>query len=421
MSRRRSRDRSRSSRSSSDDSSSRSSSSSRSRSPRSPRRVDAAALRRAGDADLLEMRRTTALALDRARERASAAEKSAARRASAKRARDDADVEEGQIRARADAAPRETSDEPPGKVARGYVPPHARQGSSGGGRGGGFGSRSDVGDWRRRDGGERDRDRGAKEPKLPVPGERGFGFKSIGLGRGSGIGGGDAPRLGGDGAGRAAAAAAAEKPLREDAGTRFADAPRASVSAAPREEPKTVSVPPPPPVAVAPKPKAKSPSPPPREQPERREEPSDDEDDDIEAIQAAAKAAHAVSTKAPEQAKPVEAPRVVEIECEIPDKPAAAAAPRRSSRRSVSVEREKPEPEAAPRRSSRRSVSVERAPRASTGGGDDDIAAVNGDLSKLTVVVLKKLLSERGLSVAGLKATLVDRLQSAMEEEKSSK
>lgn len=374
--------------------------------------MDAASLRRVADADLLAMRRTAALALDRARERANAAELNAARRASAKRARDDADVEEGQIRARDDASPRETLDEPPAKVARGYVPPHARQGASGWGRGDGRGSRADVGDWRRRDVGERERER-TNEPKLPVPGERGFGFKSIGLGRGNGMGGGDAPRLGGDGAGRAAAA---ERTLREEGGMRFADAPRAPVITVPREEPKTVAVPPPPPVTTAPKAKAKSPSPPPRE-PARRHEPSDDEDDDIEAIQAAAKAAHTVPAKAP---KPVEAPRVVEIECEIPDKPAATAAPRRSSRRSVSVEREKPEPDAAPRRSSRRSVSVERAPRASA-GGDGEIAAANGDLSKLTVVVLKKLLSERGLSVAGLKAALVDRLQSALDEEKSYK
>lgn len=288
-----------------------------------------------------------------------------------------------------------------------------RERASGVGRGGGFGSRADVGDWRRRDGGERDRDRDrAREPKLPVPGERGFGFKSIGLGRGVGLAGGDAPRLGGEGATREAAR---ETPLREDVGTRFADA---AVSAAPRVEPKTVAVPPPPPVAAAPRAKSASP-PPPRA--ERHDEPSDDEDDDIEAIQAAAKAAHAVPTKAPEPTKPVEAPRVVEIACEIPDEPAAAPPPRRSSRRSVSVEREKPEPAAAPRRSSRRSVSVERAPGASARGADDVVARVDCDLSKLTVVALKKLLSERGLSVAGLKAALVARLQSALDEEKSSK
>ena len=45
------------------------------------------------------------------------------------------------------------------------------------------------------------------------------------------------------------------------------------------------------------------------------------------------------------------------------------------------------------------------------------LTPVEGDPAKLTCVVLKKLLSERELSTAGLKAALVARLKAALEEE----
>ena len=45
------------------------------------------------------------------------------------------------------------------------------------------------------------------------------------------------------------------------------------------------------------------------------------------------------------------------------------------------------------------------------------LTPVEGDPAKLTCVVLKKLLSERELSTAELKAALVARLKAALEEE----
>jgi hypothetical protein len=107
---------------------------------------------------------------------------------------------------------------------------------------------------------------------------------------------------------------------------------------------------------------------------------------------------------------------VVEIEVEIPDK--LEPPPRRSSRRSVSVERPPADDAPAPpsRRSSRRSVSVDPPPPPRNAAASG-LTPVEGDPAKLTCVVLKKLLSERELSTAGLKAALVARLKAALEEE----
>ena len=49
----------------------------------------------------------------------------------------------------------------------------------------------------------------------------------------------------------------------------------------------------------------------------------------------------------------------------------------------------------------------------------DGLTPAEGDPAKLTVVVLKKLLTERELSTAGLKAALVERLKSALADERS--
>ena len=362
------------------------------------------------DDDLLRRRTEVFIALERARTLERERSRDARRAEDAKRERDEDDAEEGQIR---------DDDERPVKARRGYVPPHQRRDAradEGRGWTRGAEGRSDVGEWRRPNA-RANADR-ANEPKLPVPGERGFGFKHNGIGRGRTLEGESAGgRLGGDGG------AAAAPPAGAAARARFEDAPREVPPPPPattrKDERETVAVPSPPRAAVV---RAKTPS------TARREEPSDDEDDDIEAIQAAARASKASKAPEPptreEPAKNVDEPapsRVVEIACVIPDAPAAtdAPAPRRSSRRSVSVEREDKAIEDAPvrRRPSRRSVSVERAAPRSVGARDDPVASVNGDLSKLTVVVLKQLLSARGLSVAGLKAALIDRLQSAIDEE----
>ena len=390
MSRSRSRSRSRSSASSSS-----SSSRSRSRSRDLARRVAALS-----DDALLARRRRLLERIDVEREIARRAE------TTLKRAREEAsDEEEGQIPGDARDAP------PPAKVARGYVPPHARDRGGSGEKNDGrddwrrADGRADAGDWRRREGEK------AARPKLPVPGERGFGHRSVGVGRGRAVeggGGGQKPSSLGGGPGTEAPGRAPVEPR-----GRFEDA-----DAAPRPKtipaPRTVPVPAPPPVkpksppraVVAPAP---VPAPPPKEPSPAPAADDDEDDDDIEAIQAAAKAARAVKAAATKPA----APKVVEIEVEIPDKPKADA-PRRSSRRSTSPERDAD----PPRRSSRRSVSVERR-STNPPPSADGLTPVEGDPAKLTVVVLKKLLTERELSTAGLKAALVERLKSALADERS--
>ena len=384
----RSRSRSRSSASSSS-----SSSSSRSRSRDLARRVAALS-----DDALLARRRRLLERIDVEREIARRAE------TTLKRAREEAsDEEEGQIPGDARDAP------PPAKVARGYVPPHARDRGGSGEKNDGrddwrrADGRADAGTWRRREGEK------AARPKLPVPGERGFGHRSVGVGRGRAVeggGGGQKPSSLGGGPGTEAPGRAPVEPR-----GRFEDA-----DAAPRPKtipaPRTVPVPAPPPVkpksppraVVAPAP---VPAPPPKEPSPAPAADDDEDDDDIEAIQAAAKAAKAVKAAATKPA----APKVVEIEVEIPDKPKA---PRRSSRRSTSPERDAD----PPRRSSRRSVSVERR-STNPPPSADGLTPVEGDPAKLTVVVLKKLLTERELSTAGLKAALVERLKSALADERS--
>lgn len=323
--------------------------------------------------------------------------------------------EEGQIRGIEGA--------PPAKTAKtGYVPPHMRgRGgdarsapvrSDGDWRGGGGGGASVVGradaakDWRRRDDGIKV---GASGPKIPVPGERGFGFHSVGLGRGRGsVGGGR--DLDGAGAGRTSGVAPNRTvpvpPPPAPRVERFADAP-----AAPVEPTRQVQVPPPPPPPAA-KPMEKR-----RDASPARDAEESEEDDDIKAIQAAAKVATNVKV----------------IEVEIPDPPkrksqkvtdgtaTAAPPPRRSSRRSVSPDRLKMEATAAEpktRRSSRRSVEPEPSRKsAAATTKSTSFTPVEGDPSKLTVVVLKELLKERELSTAGLKAALVERLKAALEEE----
>ena len=359
-----------------------SSSSSRSRSRDLARRVAALS-----DDALLARRRRLLERIDVEREIARRAE------TTLKRARSAAsDEEEGQIPGDARDAP------PPAKVARGYVPPHARDR-------GGSGEKNDGRDDRRR------ADEKAARPKLPVPGERGFGRRSVGVGRGRAVeggGGGQKPSSLGGGPGTEAPGRAPVEPR-----GRFEDA-----DAAPRPKtipaPRTVPVPAPPPAkpksppraVVAPAP---VPAPPPKEPSPAPAADDDEDDDDIEAIQAAAKAAKAVKAAATKPA----APEVVEIEVEIPDKPKADA-PRRSSRRSTSPERDAD----PPRRSSRRSVSVERR-STNPPPSADGLTPVEGDPAKLTVVVLKKLLTERELSTAGLKAALVERLKSALADERS--
>lgn len=328
-----------------------------------------------------------------------------------KRARaeeEEEEEEEGQIRGIEGA--------PPAKAAKtGYVPPHMRgRGgdarsapgrSDGDWRGGGANvvGRADASkDWRRRDDGIKV---GASGPKIPVPGERGFGFHSVGLGRGRGsVGGGRG--LDGAGAGRMPGEAPNRTvpvpPPPAPRVERFADAP-----AAPVEPTRQVHVPPPPPPPVE---KQKDASP-------ARDAEESEEDDDIEAIQAAAKVATNV--------------KVIEVEIPDPPKPksqkaadgtvAAPPPPRRSSRRSVSPDRLKMEATAAEpktRRSSRRSVEPEPSRKsAKTTTKSSSLTPVEGDPSKLTVVVLKELLKERELSTAGLKAALVERLKAALEEE----
>lgn len=343
-------------------------------------------------------------------------EKSRALLTGSKRARaeeEEEEEEEGQIRGIEGA--------PPAKAAKsGYVPPHMR-GRGGDARaapgrsdgdwrgGGGEGGASGVGradaskDWRRRDDGIKV---GASGPKIPVPGERGFGFHSVGLGRGRGsVGGGR--DLDGAGAGRTPGEAPNRTvpvpPPPAPRVERFADAP-----AAPVEPTRQVHVPPPPPPPVE---KQKDASP-------ARDAEESEEDDDIEAIQAAAKVATNV--------------KVIEVEIPDPPKPktqkaadgtatAAAPPPRRSSRRSVSPDRLKMEATAAEpktRRSSRRSVEPEPSRKSTkTTTKSSSLTPVEGDPSKLTVVVLKELLKERELSTAGLKAALVERLKAALEEE----
>lgn len=306
-----------------------------------------------------------------------------------RRESDEEEEEEGQIRDVGGG--RDVERPPPAKAAKsGYVPPHMR-----GGRDAGRADAAD--DWRRR----REANDASKpaQPKIPVPGERGFGFHSVGVGRGRGAGPAAAR---GDGGGLGAGSAVPPPAVAPRAsGRRFEDAP---VEA------------PVPPVATA-----RSKSPPPRE---AAVEPSDDEDDDIEAIRAAAAVANAreATKKLPsrdvddEPAPPAPAPKVVEIEVEIPDK--LEPLPRRSSRRSVSVERPPADDAPAPpsRRSSRRSVSVDPPPPPQNAAASG-LTPVEGDPAKLTCVVLKKLLSERELSTAGLKAALVARLKAALEEE----
>jgi len=322
--------------------------------------------------------------------------------------------EEGQIRG--------VEGPPPAKAAKtGYVPPHMRgRGgdaeraapgrSDGDWRGGGGASvgRADASkDWRRRDDGVKV---GASGPKIPVPGERGFGFHSVGLGRGRGsVGGGR--DLDGAGAGRTTSEAPNRTvpvpPPPAPRVERFDDVP-----AAPVEPTRQVQVPPPPPPAAKPVEKRRDASP-------ARDAEESEEDDDIEAIQAAAKVATNVKV----------------IEVEIPDPPepklqkaadgtaAAAPPPRRSSRRSVSPDRLKMESTAAEpkmRRSSRRSVEPEpsrKSAKTKDATKSSSLTPVEGDPSKLTVVVLKELLKERELSTAGLKAALVERLKAALEEE----
>ena len=292
-----------------------------------------------------------------------------------RRESDEEEEEEGQIRDVGGG--RDVERPPPAKAAKsGYVPPHMR-----GGRDAGRADAAD--DWRRR----REANDASKpaQPKIPVPGERGFGFHSVGVGRGRGAGSAIPPP---------AVAPRAS-------GRRFEDAPVES--------------------SVPPVTTARSKSPPPRE---AAVEPSDDEDDDIEAIRAAAAVANAreATKKLPsrdvddEPAPPAPAPKVVEIEVEIPDK--LEPPPRRSSRRSVSVERPPADdaPAPPPRRSSRRSVSVDPPPPPRNAAASGRVP-VEGDPAKLTCVVLKKLLSERELSTAGLKAALVARLKAALEEE----
>lgn len=341
-------------------------------------------------------------------------EKSRAPLTGSKRARaeeEEEEEEEGQIRGIEGA--------PPAKAAKsGYVPPHMRgrggdaRGapgrSDGDWRGGGASgvSRADASkDWRRRDDGIKV---GASGPKIPVPGERGFGFHSVGLGRGRGsVGGGR--DVDGAGAGRTTGEAPNRTvpvpPPPAPRVERFADAPAAPVEPPTRQ----VHVPPPPPPPVE---KQKDASP-------ARDAQESEEDDDIEAIQAAAKVATNV--------------KVIEVEIPDPPKPkvqkpadgtAAAAAPpppRRSSRRSVSpdgLKMEAPAAEPKTRRSSRRSVEPEPSRKSTkTTTKSSSLTPVEGDPSKLTVVVLKELLKERELSTAGLKAALVERLKAALEEE----
>jgi len=385
MRRSRSPSRSRSSASSS------SSSSSRSRSRDLARRVAALS-----DDALLARRRRLLERIDVEREIARRAE------TTLKRAREaESDEEEGQIPGDARDAP------PPAKVARAYVPPHARDRDGSRAKSDGRddwrradakqSGRADAGDWRRRDAAK------AATPRLPAPGERGFG---VGRGRAVEDGGvGRETTSLGDGPGTEAA----RRPPVESRG-RFEDA-SAAPSAKTIPAPRPVPVPAPPPVKPRSPPRAvvaaaPDPAPPPKDPspPPAADDEDDDEDDDIEAIRAAAARAAATRPAAPE---------VVEIEVEIPDKPSAVA-PRRSSRRSTSPERDAD----PPRRSSRRSVSAERR-STNPPPSADGLTKVEGDPAKLTVVVLKKLLTERELSTAGLKAALVERLKSALADEGS--
>ena len=436
-----SRRRSRSRSSSSSSSQSRSSSS---RSARAAPMFTATDARALSDDELLRKRQRLLEALTTEREiarRAKEATTVAVAATKRKRRDSDSEDEEGQIGVGGGSRRSARDDDrPPAKMAKGYVPPHLRRAEGGAGDGssrrdegrfGGEPGRSE-GEWRRKDHSAAAR---ASQPKIPVPGERGFGFHAVGVGRGRGGAGTSGSAPPGSGAPHATTVRVPPPPAVPSDSHRFADAPEARqrmdvppppmasgrVDAEPRtfEPPRprvTQQVPPPPPRARSPSPPvAKAPS---AEKPRRAPEPTpesesesddDDDNDDIEAIQAAAK----VATKV--------------IDVVIPDPPAAAqtteAPTRRSSRRSAEPEKA-PEEAPAPRRS-RRSVERESepAPKASskstatTATASGSFTPVEGDPSKLTVVVLKDLLKERGLSTAGLKAALVKRLTAALAEE----
>lgn len=432
-----SRRRSRSRSSSSSSSQSRSSSS---RSARAAPMFTAADARALSDDELLRKRQRLLEALTTEREiarRAKEATTVAVAATKRKRRDSDSEDEEGQIGVGGGSRRSARDDDrPPAKMAKGYVPPHLRRAEGGAGdasrrderRFGGEPGRSD-GEWRRKDHSASAR---VTQPKIPVPGERGFGFHAVGVGRGGGGAGARESAAPGSGAPHATTVRVPPPPSDN---RRFDDAPEArmrvnvppppiesgSVNAGPRKfeppRPRAMQqVPPPPSSAATAAPRAPSPPPPPiakapseekaRSTPEPVSEDSDDNADDIEAIQAAAKVATRV------------------IEVDIPPPPvvskAVEAPTRRSSRRSAEPEKA-PEDAPAPRRSRR---SVEPEPKATSkpiaaaaGVVSGAFTPVEGDPAKLTVVVLKDLLKERGLSTAGLKAALVKRLTAALAEE----